>query len=313
MEKTLLAGDVIVVNKLTYGPRLPITPIGIPFLHQSSFFGSKPYLSFVQLPYFRLSTSTNIERNDVIVFNYPADNEHPVDHKPLYVKRCIGKPGDQFKMINKKVFINQQAFADTVAASLYSYRIKTSIELDNKVLKELGITEGGMINSKLEYQFEMSRKTAKELKKIPGVLEIKELMEVANNWKEHVFPFDHTYPWNKDNSGPLYIPAKGDRIQLTANNISKYHRIIASYEDNDVRVMDDSILINDKVAAFYEFKMNYYYVLGDNRDNSSDSRYWGLIPEDHIIGKASRVIYSFDKSNSILNKFRWSRFFKSIN
>lgn len=314
MEGSLLAGDVVIVNKWSYGPRLPKTLLSIPFTHQRLPFtdNCKPYFSFLQLPYWRIGDSMLVKRNDVIVFNYPPASDDPIDHKSYYIKRCVALPGDRIELKNKKLFINDSLMAFSDEMLLYNFRLTSRKDWSTEEFSTLGISEGGRTNRKNEWELMMSRKVANTLLAMPEIQKVSELTLPEGQWEEHIFPFSKNYPWNKDHMGPLYVPAKGDFLQLSPKNLVKYHQLITQYEHNTLTLADDKIFINGKETDVYQVKMNYYFVLGDNRDNSSDSRFWGFVPEDHIIGKASRILFSTAHNNSALPQIRWKRIAKTI-
>jgi signal peptidase I len=307
MEGALLAGDVVVVDKWTYGPRLPITPLSIPFYNSN-----KSYLSFLQLPYYRLTNSMEVQHNDVLVFNYPPQLEAPVDHKTCYIKRCIGLPGDKVAIKNKKVWVNGRPSGFSENKMHFSFKVHSTKNWTSEAFEELGIYEGGKTGKPNEWELTMTRSTAELLSETEGIQWVKEVLHDQKKWEEHTFPFSNDYPWNKDHFGPILVPAKGDYLYLTPSNIVKYLKLIRLYEGNEVRVADDKIFINGKEEAVYQVKMNYYFVMGDNRDNSSDSRFWGLVPEDHIIGKASLILFSSEHRSGHFPAPRWKRFFNTI-
>jgi signal peptidase I len=231
MQNDLFEGDYIMVNKLAYGPRLPITPFSLPFSNSTS------YLNWIHLPYMRIPGYTHISRNDVMVFNLPTDDKVPVDERELFIKRCIALPGDILKIDSAGIFINGKIQSET-----------------------------------------------------PNLTKIK--VSAKNIYNPNFFPNNYHFKWNLDYFGPIEIPQKGDSVKLSIDNIDLYRRIIEKYENNKLEIKGLDIYINSKKSNSYTFKMNYYFVVGDNRHNSIDSRYWGFIPEDHIIGKASMIVYS---------------------
>ena len=307
MEKTLINGDFILVSKLNYGTRAPITPISLPFFKMV-------YSSAWQLPYFRLPGFTSIKTNDVIVFNYPIHDDKPVDKRIPFVKRCIAIAGDTLKIKNGRVFINMKELDEPENAE-FNFMVKTdSNELTPELLEKLGINEGGNVEDLVTYNLTMTRKTADIIKKQPNVIKTEVMCEDSGIYNDNLFPSSMYYSWNMDNYGPLVIPSKGMTVKLNKITLPLYYRIISVYEDNKLVVKNDSIIeINGKRAKTYTFKMNYYFVMGDNRHNSADSRFWGFVPEDHIIGKAVLILFSLDKSKSFFDGFRWARFFKAIN
>ncbi|MCD6069408.1 MAG: signal peptidase [Bacteroidetes bacterium] len=303
MEKTLLTGDFILVNKLSYGPRLIRTPLSMPFVDR------KWYSEAISLPYYRFFGTPDVEHNDVLVFNYPMEEEFPVDHRTHFIKRCIGLPGDSIGVIDSKVFVNGKAIAETESIQ-YNYTIQSSQKLDSAFLAENDITEGGLISEKGDYSFSLTKANAEKIKALPYVKNIAMNSEKNELWDETVFPYKSFFPWNADNFGVLYIPKAGDTLQLDTNSINLYERLITIYEKNTLTVINNKVVINGDTTDKYVTKMNYYFMMGDNRHNSMDSRYWGFLPEDHIVGKVWIVFYSYDKAKE---KVRWNRCFDGVN
>ncbi len=306
MEKTLIEGDHIIVSKLNYGARDPMTPLSMPFF-------SKIYSDIIKLPYYRFPGYSHVKTNDVIVFNYPIEDNKPVDKRTPFVKRCVAIPGDTLRIRNGKVFVNNKVIAEPANAE-FNFLVRTdSTVIDQTELDKLGITEGGPVMDLSTYNLTMTRKNAGIVNKLPHVLKTEILCEDSGLYAENLFPSSTYYSWNTDNYGPIVIPAKGATIKLNKITLPLYYRIISVYENNKLEIKNDSICtINGVAAKTYTFKMNYYFTLGDNRHNSADSRFWGFVPEDHIIGKAVMILFSIDKNNSFFNRIRWNRCFKMI-
>jgi signal peptidase I len=304
MENSLYPGDFIMVNKLSYGPRLIRTPLCIPFMEK------KMFSTLIRFPYFRFFGAPDVERNDVVVFNYPLDDEFPVDHRTHFIKRCIGLPGDSIKVSGGKVYVNGKLH-NGIPSVQYNYNIQTKDEgLDSAFLAEHEITEGGLISEKGDYSFSLSAEDTLKVQRHRNVLTLCMNCEKEELWDETIFPFNESYPWNADNFGALYIPKEGDTLKLDSVNICLYERLIRVYEGNDLlRIDSGKFIINGDTTSIYITKMNYYFMMGDNRHNSMDSRYWGFLPEDHIVGKASFIFYSYDRMKG---KTRWERVFSGI-
>ncbi len=315
MEKSLLAGDFIFVSQLHYGPRMPITPLSFPFAHQEIPFleNRKSYWEGIQLPYLRIPGFSKINHNDVVVFNYPLETEHPVDQKTFFVKRCIALPGDTFRIEKKKVYINDMEM-ENPELTQFNYHVKTDSTLINPLLLyELGINEGGKISNKGDWQLSMTSDARERLKKEKNVNEVIETSEQPGHYTEYVFPNNENFPWNVDNFGPVVIPRAGDSVSLSFQNLPLYEKIISLYEGNTMEVNDSAFLINGNESKYYKFKMNYYFVLGDNRHNSADSRFWGFVPENHLVGKAVFILFSVDKNAvGMFSKIRWRRILNRI-
>lgn len=314
MEDELLTGDFIWVNKFDYGPRFPQTILSIPFMKDYLPFSHKvhSYLNWIELPYFRLPGIEKIKRNDVIVFNFPAEDGPPVDKKSNFVKRCIGLPGDTVKIEDKAVFINGKAIASPSQAK-YSYEVFATVDsLGSYLYKTLHVTEGGLISADNQYIFLMTEAQADSVSKMDDILHVERLS--VQYPTPDMFPGGKFLRWNKDNYGPIVVPQKGKTIHLDADSITLYARIISTYEHHKLDTGHDSIFIDGKYATTYTFQMNYYFVLGDNRDNSADSRYWGFVPESYIIGKASFIILSLkqNEEKSAWKGINWNRSFTSI-
>lgn len=312
MESTLLNGDFVIVNKVKYGARLPITPLSFPLLFRTLPFTNSinSYLSIIQLPYLRFWAASSIKRNDIIVFNYPLELERPVDKRLKQLKRCIAIPGDIVQIIDNKVYVNNTLISDKSSVE-YNYLVKTNgKKLNRSFIINNEINDGGMINESGDYCFALTKNKFELFKNLPEIKSIALIDDRFSNHTDELFPYK--YNWTLSNYGPLHIPKKGEKIKLDTNNINYYYQIISDYEGNKLEISNDSIFINNKYSNSYIFKMNYYFVLGDNRHNSIDSRYWGFLPENHIIGKATMIWFSWDSKKKFFKKIRWSRLFKRI-
>ncbi len=313
MEKTLLTGDYILVSKLSYGPRLPITPLSLPFVHQHFPFteNTNSYIDWIKIPYLRLLGSPKVKHNDIVVFNYPMDEGHPVDQQIYYIKRCVGLSGDTLELRNGQVYINGK-YNDVDEKLQFNYKVLLDTDtLNPDTLKKAGITEGGRMRNKGEYWFTLNIDNVEKIKKAPHVISAKPLLDKKGTYCDYLFPENDHFLWNVDFFGPIYIPKAGDSVKLTIDSLPLYERIISVYEKNELRVSNDSIFINNKYCTHYTFKMNYFFMMGDNRHNSADSRFWGFLPEDHIVGKTVMVLMSIDKSDAG-KSIRWDRWFKLV-
>ncbi|QHI38999.1 Signal peptidase I [Kordia antarctica] len=332
LEKTLLVGDFLFVSKIHYGARTPMTSVALPMVHDAiPFTGMKSYLKEPQLPYFRFPGFEGIERNDIVVFNWPADTlsvievgSSPTMYKPLdkrsnYVKRCVGLPGDELEVRDGFVFTNgKQNVLPERAKLQFNYKVSTKGGGFNPqyMHDRYDITDGfGTTGEKNQYFFyALTEATAEELKNHPNVLSIEKFLEQKGVvTRDKVFPHSDNYKWNNSHFGPITIPAKGSTVQLTKENLPLYKRAISEYEGNNLTVKDDQIMIDGNVITSYTFNQDYYWMMGDNRGNSQDSRSWGFVPFDHVLGKPVFVWFSWDtKGNGIFNKIRWNRMFTTV-
>ncbi len=294
MEKTLLPGDFVFVSKIHYGPRIPMTLLSVPFTNNPNLF-----LDWVELPYFRLPGLCRIKNNDVVVFNNPMENGKPVDKRTRYVKRCVGLPGDSVRITDGKIYVNNKKLANPEDVTFNYLVITDGKPFDKGIVEKADLTEGGPSNDKNEYVFTLTQET-----------EMKKIIVPEKYYDETLFPLNNR--WNIDNYGPVYVPKAGDSVKITLENLPLYERIIVIYEQNSIDTTGDSVYINGKYLEYYRFRMNYYFMVGDNRHNSADSRHWGFVPEDHIIGKGLLTWLSLDKGESFINKIRWERIFRII-
>ncbi|KIA85164.1 signal peptidase I [Flavobacterium sp. AED] len=328
LEKSLLIGDFLFVSKMNYGARVPMTTVALPMVHDSiPLTKSKSYLSWPQLPYFRLPGIQNINRTDIVVFNWPVDTVYkffdtskrraykPVDKKSNYVKRCVGIPGDSLSIKDGIVYINGTILQlPERAKPQFSYAValdkKTPIDFES-LLKELDVTDDAGFKSDLRDTLFLKALTAagaERLKNVPGVVSV--TRQISKGVEDGIFP--HINKWNRDNFGPIYIPQKGKTVALTTETLPFYRMIISEYEKKDLKVNGSEIRIDGKVVNSYTFDQNYYWMMGDNRHNSEDSRYWGYVPEDHIVGKPIFIWLSIDPHGKGLNKIRWDRVFTTV-
>ena len=332
LEKTLLVGDFLFVSKFHYGARTPLTTVAFPMVHDTiPGIKTKSYLDKPQFPYFRLPGLQDIKRNDIVVFNWPADTveqffkvthrkiKKPVDKKSNYVKRCVGLPGDSLSIRDGYVFINgEQNQLPGRARLQFSYYVQTTGELTARYMYErYGVTgRFGKVKDGVYYFSALTDEAANQLKDNPNVVKVQRNFEAEGTSRMgSVFPQDNeNFPWNQDQYGSIYIPQAGKTVELNTEILPLYKRIIERYEGNTIETQGDQILINGQVTENYTFKQDYYWMMGDNRHASEDSRYWGFVPADHIVGKPVFIWMSFDSNASgpIWNKVRWERVFTTV-
>ena len=313
MEKSLLVGDFLFVSKANYGARVPMTPISFPFVHHTMpVVGGKSYSEALKLPYYRLPGFQKIKNNDVVVFNYPAEElKRPVDKKENYIKRCLAIPGDQFEVRDGDVYVNGKEVPNP-PQSQTSYSILTSRSIPMRTFEEMNITEGGPNGYEGGYTVHTTAENRDKLKAMPNVKSIEEEVQKSGKFPD-IFPNHESFDWNVDNYGTIYVPRAGDEITLDSQNYYIYERVIREYEGNeDFSYIDGRFSIGGQEISSYTFKMNYYFMIGDNRHRSLDSRFWGFVPEDHIVGKALFIWMSMDPQGSGLSKIRWGRIFNGI-
>lgn len=346
MESSLMVGDFLFVSKLHYGVRTPKTPLQVPLTHQKIWGTDLPsYLTWLDLPIYRLPGFSDVTKGDAVVFNVPnyaPDGDAPVDLKTYYIKRCVATAGDLIEIKNTQLYINGKP-ATNPAKMQHGYILKTTKEItDVKPFEELGIYNGidamGHENNNLvgPYQGDSSdtkkgyfvyvvntfESNIAKLKQLDGVKEISpiispkgERMEVGANiiHQEDAPMSSSLYNWNRDNFGPIQVPKADLTIQLDSMNIDKYKYVIKYYEGNKNVVIENyKVSIDGKPVTSYTFKQDYYFMMGDNRHNSEDSRFFGFVPADHIVGKAVFIWMSLDPNKSFLSKIRWSRLFRFV-
>ena len=349
MEKSLLVGDFLFVSKVSYGSRIPNTPIFFPFAHHTmpGTDKVKSYSELIQLPYARLPKFQDVKRNEAVVFNFPAgdtvalekqnqtyyqlvrdygrkriwaENEvtaRPVDKRENYIKRCVGLPGDIISIKDAQLNVNGQE-AYLAEGAQYSYLVKLQGGINTDALLAEDITEIYPTRTPGIVQMNLTRKSLAYIKSLPNVERVEKYVKPIGYYddgkerKNPIFPNTDTTSWTEDNFGPIMIPYKGQVIDLTLENLPLYERVIDIYENNDLAVKDGKIFINGEESNQYTIKMDYYWMMGDNRHNSQDSRFWGFVPEDHIVGKAVFIWLSLDPNKSFFSKVRWSRLFSLI-
>ena len=324
MENSLLVGDFLFVSKLHYGTRTPKTPLQVPLTHQTIWGTNIPsYTDAVQLPQYRLPGFSDVKRGDVVVFNYPPELQHPVDLKTNYIKRCVGLPGDKLEVRDLQVYANGVAMENPPRMENEYFVATTTAVNEEKVFKDNGISEYNSYtesfndtihgNDQPGYLVFTTVEIAAKLKAYDFVKSITLVKASKEISEPMLYPNSSLFKWNRDNYGPVTVPKKGMTVSMTPENIALYGPVIKNYEENeDVALDEKSVKVAGKVVTSYTFKQDYYFMMGDNRHGSDDSRFWGFVPEDHIVGKAVFIWMSIDKDGTFLNKIRWSRLFSII-
>ena len=350
MESSLLTGDHLFVSKLTFGPRIPETPLTIPFTH-NVIFGKESYSTLIQNEYRRLKGFRNVERGDYVVFGFPdgdtvltkapADDYYtvcrfygkdyavksygpvivrPSDKKDQYVKRCVAIHGDTLSVVNGQVYINSAA-QEVWPGVQSTYTVVTDgSRINLKTLEKLGLNISELMYDDALPGYPQMPLTAAMLKEVKGCANVVSVEEQVDVYPPDypdsylmLFPYKESFRWTGDNYGPIWIPEAGKTVKLNMENLPLYERIIRVYEKNQLDVTPEgSIIINGNVTDEYTFKQDYYFMMGDNRHNSLDSRYWGFVPEDHIVGRPALIWLSTDINKSFPANIRWRRFFKFV-
>jgi signal peptidase I len=339
MEGSLLIGDYLAVGKFNYGLRTPMTVVQVPLVHnQIPVLGTESYINPPSLPYFRFPALSKIKNNDPFVFNWPIGDSvvmtpdrsfamsqlqtmartqgvplmpdieknlivRPIDKKDHYIKRCVGLPGDKFEIKDRVIHINGQAMKQPENVQFW-HRINGNVNMDRLI--EWGVNTKEQVRSTGTSQiFAMTPSQVEKVKGLGINVELVPRTEIT----PELFPFDTAhFKWSMDNYGPMVIPAAGASVNLSLDNLALYQRIIGVYERNKLEVKNGEIFINNSKATTYTFKQNYYWAQGDNRHSSEDSRYWGFVPEDHIVGKPLFIWMSIGT-----NGIRWNRIFTTAN
>ena len=277
MHGTLFEGDYVVINKLAYGARLPLTPLSLDLA------GKKKFVDWIKLPYFRFFGYSEIKRNDIIAFNFDLSDQLPIDEREEYIKRCVAIPGDTIEIINSKVYVNRRL--DEPFSVYKSYTVVSDHELDTLLLKKLNIYQNSFSTDKRIYTLHMSATQADSLYKLSHIKSISQQPLEKKVYHPSVYPNHPSFLWNNDFFGPLYIPRKGDSILINKENLILYQRTLERFENVKFSFKNDSIFINNKFLHYFLFNNSYFFMMGDNRYNSIDSRTFGFIPESHIIGR----------------------------
>lgn len=332
LEKTLLVGDFLFVSKFHYGARMPMTAVSFPMTHDTiPVVRKKSYLAKPQIPYTRIPGFQKIKRNDIVVFNWPVDTVNafhqygdgkyhykPVDKKSNYVKRCVGIPGDSISIVDGIVYVNGEKNTLPDRAKVqFSYLVKTNGPLNPEMLyNRYDITDGYDHRENVYLFPAISEESVSMLKNNPNVVEVSRFnRQEDGQWDRTVFPNDSRYPWNNDFMGPIYIPEKGKTVEINAETIPFYKRIIEVYEGAELGVEHKitkngtEVLLNGNPITEYTFQMDYYWMMGDNRNNSEDARTWGFVPFNHVVGKPVFIWMSWDSMNG---KVRWDRVFTTV-
>lgn len=320
MERSLLVGDFLFVSKAEYGPRTPETPLQVPLTHQKIWGTELPsYLTWVSLPTFRLPSFGIVERNDVVVFNYPPHDQynqrkdgdyHPMDLGTHYIKRCVAVAGETLEVKAGQVFVNGEVGKKPEELQ-FNYFLESDQNIRDRIWDDLKIWEYYPVKG--GYSVLTDENNAKKLEALPFVKSMEIQFRDENAVEADIFPNAKYFRWNRDYYGPLTVPKRGMTIEVNEENLAMYGSTIARYEGNEsVEIDIDNLIVNGEQLTSYTFNNDYYFMMGDNRHNSADSRYWGFVSEEHIVGEASFIWMSWDTNGSFLNKIRWARLFNGI-
>ena len=377
LEKSLLTGDYLFVSKVSYGPRIPQTPLTMPLTqHTLPVFQCKSYIEWPHWDYRRVKGLGKVQLNDIVVFNYPAGDTlvsspvyqaqdfyqlcyscgyqlldeakrpnidslnpqqqwdfyqyvyqvgkdyvkanqptfgsittRPTDRRENYVKRCVGLPGQTLQIKDRVVYLDGKPNKEPDNVQ-YTYYVKLKGELSDALMKDLGISMEDLISLNQNGYMPLTQRAKNELSKRKDLVESIRLNTEAV--VGDLYPLNARTGWTRDNYGPIWIPQKGKTIALNMQNIAVYERPIKTYEGHDLQVKDNKIFIDGKEAKEYTFAMDYYWMMGDNRHNSADSRYWGFVPEDHIVGKPIFNWWSSDPDRGGFKGIRWNRLYRWV-
>lgn len=378
LEKSLLTGDYLFVSKVSYGPRIPQTPLTMPLTqHTLPVINTKSYLEFPHWDYRRVKGLGAVRLNDIVVFNYPAGDtictelpyqteyynmvygfgqqiyaqnnggeinlntlnrqqqhdyfqqvyalgrqyiasnpvefgdidSRPTDRRENYVKRCVGLPGQTLQIKNRIVYLDGKPNKEPENVQ-YTYYVKLKNEIPESLIEELGISMEDLASLQRNGFMPLTKKAVRALAARKDIVESIRINTDAT--VGDLYPQNAVTGWTRDNYGPIWIPAKGKSLQIDMNNIAIYERPIRVYEGNQLEVKNNQIYINGRLAHRYTFKLDYYWMMGDNRHNSADSRYWGFVPEDHIVGKPIFIWWSSDPDRKGFKGIRWNRLFRLV-
>ena len=350
MESSLYTGDHLFVSKLAYGPKVPQTPLTIPFTH-NVIFGKESYSTLIQNKYRRLKGFGHVKRGDYVVFNFPHGDTvltrfpsedyytwvrnagrdytianggplkvRPMDKEDHYVKRCVAVAGDTLSVRDGLVWINGER-QEVYPGVQLTYKVVTNGQKINaRTVEKLGLNISELVYDPNLPGYPSMPLTTSMLEEVKGYSAVESVEANLDVYPPDfpdshlsIFPFTENSKWTRDYFGPLWIPAKGATVELSVSNLPLYERIITSYEGHELKVADDgTIFIDGEKASSYTFGQDYYFMMGDNRHNSLDSRYWGFVPEDHVVGKPSIIWLSTDRGRKFPNSIRWRRFFKIV-
>ncbi|MET3127426.1 signal peptidase I [Arcicella rosea] len=345
MESSLMVGDFLFVSKLHYGVRTPKTPLQVPLTHQKIWGTDIPsYLRWLDLPIKRLPGFSDVKQGDAVVFNVPnytPDGDAPVDLRTYYIKRCIGTPGKTLEIRDTQVYIDGKPMENPKKLQ-HEYLLKVKEQLTDEFFEDHNIFNGvdatgqsnanwmevnltgqdSLVGGLHDYIINTYAGNIEEFKKMKSFYSVDLLkapkgtpdgQDGMTNDDGATPMFGSSYVWNRDNYGPLLIPNKGLTIKLDSGNVDKYKYIIKYYEGNQNVVIDGHrIMVDGKAITSYTFKQDYYFMMGDNRHHSADSRYWGFVPADHVVGKAVFIWMSLDPNKNFLSKIRWNRIFRFV-
>ena len=324
MENTIMVGDYLFVSKFHYGTRTVRTPLQIPLTHQKIWGTNIPsYLDWVELPSYRLPGISEVKREDVVVFNVPpaylSDRpDYPLDLKQYYVKRCVGLPGDRLEIRDRLVFANGVPLSKKPAMK-WSYLVTAKDEISRRNFAAMGVDSddrwylGRLPNGEAAYRLLLTEDQQKYAATMPWITSVQDDYTTHDGPDEGIFPALRNNRWNGDNYGPLLVPHQGLTLEVTPDMLATYGELIIQYDNpKHTSIEQGHLLLHGKTVTHYTFQQNHYFMMGDNRHNSLDSRYWGFVPEDHLVGKALFIWFSVNHDADWTNKVRWNRIFTSI-